>query len=109
MASFPGWHEEENSQGSDREVMPFPSRKVTRIALITNGLGSIGLFISVAWQNIAVASVAAVVEGMRYDAVKVNMGVAAAVLSWLAVLFYAVSLLGLTIMVLSMSILSALN
>lgn len=52
---------------------------------------------------------AAVVEGMRYDAVEVNMGVAAAVLSWLGVLFYAVSLLGLTIMVLSMNILSALS
>ncbi|KAL6408232.1 hypothetical protein AUP68_08084 [Ilyonectria robusta] len=106
LARFPGWREEEDPGGSMIDVRPFPSRKLTNIALITNGLGSIGLFISVAWQNIAVASVAAVVEGMRYDGVEVKMGVAAAVLSWLGVLIYALSLLGLTVMVLSITILS---
>ncbi|KAA8566090.1 hypothetical protein EYC84_008694 [Monilinia fructicola] len=33
LATFPGWHEEEDALGSEREVKPFPSRPVSQVAL----------------------------------------------------------------------------
>ena len=45
LATFPGWHEEETSEGSDREVKPFPSRPVSQVALAIIFIASIFIFI----------------------------------------------------------------
>ncbi|KFA70939.1 hypothetical protein S40288_10228 [Stachybotrys chartarum IBT 40288] len=108
LSTFPGWHEEEGSEGSERVVKPFPSRQVSVAALVCSSVGSFVLFVAVAWQHIAVASAATLLEGMRYGLVDVTVGIEAAVLAWLSVFLSCVCTIGLAVMVLSIRVLSQL-
>jgi len=38
LATFPGWHTDTSSSGSEHEVKPFPSRPVSQVALATYSL-----------------------------------------------------------------------
>jgi hypothetical protein len=106
LATFPGWHEEDDSNGSLREVKPFPSRPLSRIALALLTLAALLVFVSVFWQHIASSGAVTMVQSLSYGALKGKLGVVAVVLGWCAVVLDAISAVGILIMILSINILA---
>lgn len=109
LYTFPGWHEEETTDGSYRDVKPFPSRQMTLIALVCSFASSLGLYIAIAWQHIAVATAIGSVKGLRYQIVEVSAGSASVTLAWLSVLLSFICTIGISIMILSIQILTKLT
>lgn len=109
LYTFPGWHEEEDSKGSERDVKPFPARSLSYLTLTFFFSCCGGLYIAIAWQHIAVAAAAVGVEGLRYGLVKVSVGYASIVLSWFSVFLSFVCFFGILVMILSIRVLSEMK
>jgi hypothetical protein len=106
LASFPRWHEEDDQNGSEREVKPFPSRLLSQSALAVLTLAALLVFVSVFWQHIASSGAVTMVQSLSYGALKGKLGVVTVVLGWCAVVLDALSAVGILIMILSISILA---
>jgi hypothetical protein len=103
---FPGWNSPDDS--SD-EFKPYPSSQYATVLVLTNGFAGVMLYIGMAWQQIAIASAATIVEGLRYGCVEVQIGVTAAVLGWLGVLLSCLCMLGGILMGVSLHLIDELS
>ncbi|KAI8720418.1 hypothetical protein NCS52_00487100 [Fusarium sp. LHS14.1] len=108
LATFPGWHEEVDSEGSDREVKPFPSRPVSQIALALIFIAAIFVLVSVLWQHTASVAASVIAQDFGNGAVKSGVGTSAMVLGWFSFALLIVVTIGLLIMILSISVLSSM-
>ncbi|KAI1386242.1 Ca2+ regulator and membrane fusion protein Fig1-domain-containing protein [Hypoxylon trugodes] len=108
LATFPGWTEEEDSDGSDREIKPFPSRPVSYAALALSTIAALFSFISVFWQHIASACALTLFEALTYDTVEVHVGPAAMVCGWFGFGVICITSLGLYMLIASIKILTEL-
>ncbi|KAF5680674.1 membrane fusion mating FIG1 [Fusarium circinatum] len=108
LATFPGWHEETDSEGSDREVKPFPSRPVSQIALALIFVSAIFILVSVLWQHTASVAASVIAQDFGNGAVKSGVGTSAMVLGWFSFALLIVVTIGLLIMILSISVLSSM-
>ncbi|KAG4269481.1 hypothetical protein FPRO04_03141 [Fusarium proliferatum] len=108
LATFPGWHEETDSEGSDREVKPFPSRPVSQIALALIFVSAIFVLVSVLWQHTASVAASVIAQDFGNGAVKSGVGTSAMVLGWFSFALLIVVTIGLLIMILSISVLSSM-
>lgn len=108
LATFPGWHEEEDSEGSDREVKPFPSRPVSQAALCFLGISAMMTLLSAFWQHMASSNTATLMKLVTAGAVQVEVGAAAMGLGWATFSLNAIQFVGIFIMVLSIRTLSML-
>lgn len=109
LATFPGWHREEDARGSDIDVKPFPSRPVSQVALALIFIASIFILVSVLWQHTASVAAAQVAQDFGNGAVKSGVGTAAMVLGWLSFAFFIVVTIGLLVMILSIHLLVRLT
>ena len=84
--TLPGWHEELDDQGSERDVRPFPSRQFISIisggTVVASGLG----LVSMLWQHIAAVASTSAVERMAYGTVETHVGFATMALGWVGLL-----------------------
>jgi hypothetical protein len=106
ISTFPGWHVDEDAEGSEREVKPFPSRPVTNLVLALLTLSSLLMFVSVFWQHIAAASALSMVHSLSYGTVKVSVGTVAMVLGWGSVALDIIVAIGIYVMIASIRILT---
>lgn len=106
LSTFPGWHEEEDEHGSEREVKPFPSRAVSQIILALLTLSSLLIFVSVFWQHIAAASALSMVHSLSYGTVKLSVGTLAMVLGWGSVALDIIAAIGIYVIVASITVLA---
>ena len=104
LSTFPGWHEETDERGSLRDVKPFPSKSVSRIALGTSLLASLLALVSMMWQHTASVAAATTAEDLTYGAVKSQVGAASMALGWTGLALLAISAIGLLVMILSLSL-----
>ncbi|KAJ6059214.1 uncharacterized protein N7446_008797, partial [Penicillium canescens] len=95
LSTFPGWHEEVDENGSEREVKPFPSELVLSICFLAMGAGFGFGLISVLWQHINSSSTATMAETLTYGAVSGHVGGAAMALGWISTGLSAVVFIGL--------------
>ena len=105
MATFPGWHKEEDPEGSTRDVKPFPSRVVSRVCLALVFVASILTFASIFWQHIAAASTANLAHDLGYGSIDSHVGTVSMVLGWASVLLFSLATFGLLVMILSVKVL----
>ena len=101
LARFPGWHEEVDENGSERDVKPFPNRFLTKLAC---GLSAVTVFlalISSLWQHTAAVAAATTTENMGYGFVKSIVGGAAMGLGWAAFTTLILPFVGLVILIFS--------
>ena len=105
LSTMPGWHEEDDAEGSERQVKPFPARSVSHFSLITSVLGFGFGFVSVLWQHINSSSTATMAEILTYGAVEGHVGSAAMALGWISVFAVAFVAIGIVIMIISISLL----
>ncbi|KAJ5981768.1 hypothetical protein N7522_013396 [Penicillium canescens] len=109
LSTFPGWHEEVDENGSEREVKPFPSELVLSICFLAMGAGFGFGLISVLWQHINSSSTATMAETLTYGTVSGHVGGAAMALGWISTGLSAVVFIGLLVIKLSISILASLT
>ena len=108
LATFPGWHQEIDENGSERDVKPFPSRPVSKIACGLSAVTAFLALISSLWQHTAAVAAATTAENMGYGFVKSNVGGAAMGLGWAAFTTLILPFMGLMFLVLSLQLLDQL-
>ena len=91
-----------------REVKPFPSRAVSVLVLLFSALATAMVYIAVLWQHVSCAATGTLLESLRYGAVEVHTGTAAAVLGWMSVFLCATCTVGVIVMILSIRLLVSL-
>ena len=101
LLTFPGWHEEHDDDGNDREVKPFPSRPVSLTALAASALAAILALVSMMWQHTASVAAATTAQDMGYGTVKSGVGAASLALGWTGFALMALSAIGILVMVVS--------
>jgi hypothetical protein len=106
LATFPGWHEEEDDRGSEREVKPFPSRPVSQIALAIIFIASIFVLVSVLWQHTASVAASIIAQDLGNGSVLSGVGTSAMVLGWFSFALLIIVTIGLLVMILSIRVLS---
>ncbi|RDL31899.1 Uncharacterized protein BP5553_09301 [Venustampulla echinocandica] len=106
LATFPGWHEEEDAHGSEREVKPFPSRPVSQIALAIIFIASIFVLVSVLWQHTASVAASIIAQDMGNGSVLSGVGTTAMVLGWFSFALLIIVTIGLLVMILSIRVLA---
>lgn len=109
LATFPGWHEEIQDDGSEREVKPFPSRAVSQVALATIFIASVFVLVSVMWQHTAAVAASQIAQDLGNGSVKSGVGTTAMILGWFGFGLLVVVTLGLLVMILSISLLGRLT
>ncbi|KAF5136806.1 hypothetical protein MHUMG1_03299 [Metarhizium humberi] len=105
LATFPGWHDEEDSEGSEREVKPFPSRAVSQVALAIIFIASIFVLVSVLWQHTASVAASVIAQDFGNGSVKSGVGTSAMVMGWFSFTLLIIVTIGLLVMILSMRVL----
>ncbi|PMD51401.1 uncharacterized protein K444DRAFT_601714 [Hyaloscypha bicolor E] len=106
LSTFPRWHEEEDAEGSEREVKPFPSRPVSYIVFALLILASLLIFVSVFWQHIASSAAVTMGQSLSYGTVKGKVGAVAMVLGWGSVFLDILAGVAMYVMILSIKVLS---
>ncbi|KAL6721143.1 hypothetical protein ACLMJK_000243 [Lecanora helva] len=109
LATFPGWHEETDERGSERDVKPFPSRPVSQIALALIFVASVFVLVSVLWQHTASVAASTIAQDLGNGSVKSGVGTTAMVLGWFGFALFIVVTIGLLVMILSISALEQLT
>ena len=74
LATFPGWHTDTSSSGSEHEVKPFPSRPVSQVALATIFIASVFVLVSVLWQHTAAVAASTVAQDLGNGSREVRGG-----------------------------------
>ncbi|EFY99656.1 Ca2+ regulator and membrane fusion protein Fig1 domain protein [Metarhizium robertsii] len=105
LATFPGWHDEEDSEGSEREVKPFPSRAVSQVALAIIFIASIFVLVSVLWQHTTSVAASVIAQDFGNGSVKSGVGTSAMVMGWFSFTLLIIVTIGLLVMILSMRVL----
>ena len=108
LSTFPGWHEELDEEGSEREVRPFPSRPVSQVALLLSFLSCLLLLISATWAHVGSVAFAASVDSTEYVRLKTSLGTANLALTWVAFSSMVILTFGLLIMIVSVALLDRL-
>lgn len=106
LGTFPGWHEEVDEDGSEREVKPFPSRPVSQTALGLYVIAALFAFISGLLQHIASSTGSVMVQALTYGTANGHVGPAAMVLGWIAIFLYFLVAAALAIMIQSIRLLA---
>ena len=105
ISTFPGWHDEVDDNGSEREVRPFPSQTVVHSAC---GAAIAAVFfdlVAVLWQHIGAVAGIATAQHIAYGSVDVKIGATAMALGWLSFAFLVAASVGLLVTALSIAIL----
>lgn len=106
LATFPGWHEEEDIAGHEREVKPFPSRPVSQVALAIIFIASIFVLVSVLWQHTASVAASIIAQDLGNGSVRSGVGTTAMVLGWFSFALLIIVTIGLLVMILSIRVLA---
>ncbi|VUC23679.1 unnamed protein product [Clonostachys rosea] len=109
LATWPGWHEEEDSEGSERAVKPFPSRPVSQVALAIIFVASIFILVSVLWQHTASVAASVIAQDFGNGVVKSGVGTSAMVMGWFSFALLIVVTIGLLVMIISMQFLTQMT
>jgi multisubunit Na+/H+ antiporter MnhB subunit len=103
LATFPGWHAETDTSGSQLDVHPFPSRPVSQAALALIFISSVFILVSVLWQHTASVAASTIAQDLGNGSVKSGVGTSAMILGWFGFVFLVVVTIGLLVMILSIS------
>jgi hypothetical protein len=106
LATFPGWHEEDSSNGSEEDVKPFPSRPVSQIALAIIFISSVFVLVSVLWQHTASVAASIIAQDFGNGSVRSGVGTTAMVLGWFGFTLLIIVTIGLLVMILSLRVLT---
>ncbi|KAL1303220.1 hypothetical protein AAFC00_006637 [Neodothiora populina] len=105
LATFPGWHEIPNEDGSDYDLKPFPSRFVAQLSLAFIFFASVFVLVSVLWQHTASVAAAQVAQDLGNGSVRSGVGTSAMVLGWFGFALLILVTIGFLLMIVSIHVL----
>jgi hypothetical protein len=108
LATFPGWHDEVDSDDGDRQVKPFPSRPVSQVAVSIIFIASVFVLVSVLWQHTASVAASVIAQDFGNGVVKSGVGTSAMVLGWFSFTLLIIVTIGLLVMIISIKVLRSL-
>ncbi|KAK1982988.1 Ca2+ regulator and membrane fusion protein Fig1-domain-containing protein [Colletotrichum cereale] len=108
LTTFPAWNEEEDSNGSEREVKPFPSRPVSLITLACIFFSAVISLLATFWQHLSSSAAIAMSSAFTQGAVTGHVGAVAMALGWISVFLLTTTFIGLLVIILSIRVLSQL-
>ena len=85
LSTNPGWHEELDSEGNERDVKPFPSRWRFNTNFYIALAAALLALVSVLWQQSAAVAYSLALQAFGKGAVECGIGVSAMVLGWAGV------------------------
>ncbi|EEH10556.1 conserved hypothetical protein [Histoplasma capsulatum G186AR] len=109
LATFPTWQDEVDSNGSEVQVKPFPSKVVSRVTTVLVVLASLLAFVSIFWQHISSSASVTMNEELYYGVVRSHSGVVAMILGWGGVFAAFLVVLGLVVMLVSLDLVIKLS
>ncbi|KAK4696001.1 hypothetical protein P7C71_g1855, partial [Lecanoromycetidae sp. Uapishka_2] len=109
LATFPGWHEELDERGEEKDVKPFPSRAVCQVALALIFVASVFVLVSVLWQHTASVAASTIAQDLGNGSVRSGVGTTAMVLGWIGFSLLIVVTIGLLVMILSLGLIADLT
>ncbi|KAI9820823.1 MAG: hypothetical protein M1826_000848 [Phylliscum demangeonii] len=104
LATFPGWHQEEDEDGSITSKKPFPTRFVSQIALAIVFIASVFVLVSVLWQHTASVAATTIAQDLGNGSVKSGVGTTAMILGWFSFALLIVVTIGLLVMILTVQL-----
>ena len=104
LGTFPGWHEEVDDAGSEREVKSFPSRNVSRVAWVSVFVASVLMLVSVLGQHVAAVATATTIRNATCSTVATKVGAIAMTVGWIASGCFILVTLGLLVLILLISL-----
>lgn len=111
LATFPGWHEEQDDNTSDSSAVvlkkPFPTRPVSQVALALVFIAAVFILVSVLWQHTASVAASIVAADLANGSVRSGVGTSAMVMGWFSFTLLIIVTIGLLVMILSMAIIQA--
>jgi len=99
LATFPGWHVEVNSSGSDVDVKPFPSKPISQLVCVLLIGSSFVLFVATLWQHSAAVIVAAMMPRFTSPALTTHVSPIAVALEWLAWALVSVAAIQISVII----------
>ncbi|KAH8705333.1 Ca2+ regulator and membrane fusion protein Fig1-domain-containing protein [Talaromyces proteolyticus] len=84
LAQFPGWKEETDEDGSEREVKPFPSTVRLVAALALSSVAAALLLVTAVWQQVAAVAAGQTLEQVMPGQIMSLVGLSASISSWFA-------------------------
>ncbi|KEZ40374.1 Uncharacterized protein SAPIO_CDS8228 [Scedosporium apiospermum] len=108
LVSFPSWHREYDSDDSEIEVKPFPSRQIVQASLGIVSIAALLGLISALWQHLSTAATTVMVKTLTYNSVVGHVGTAAMVLGWVGAAIFVVVALGIVLIMMSLKVLAEL-
>ena len=105
MATFPGWHDEVDSDDGDRQVKPFPSRPVSQVAVSIIFIASVFVLVSVLWQHTASVAASVIAQDFGNGVVRSGVGTSAMVMGWFSFTLLIIVTIGLLVMIISIKVL----
>lgn len=109
LNTFPGWHEEIDEHGSERDVKPFPSRNVSGVVLLTQSAAAGCALCATVWQHCSAVAYASAIGVARLDHVVTKVGAAASALAWTGTCTQLLTCMLTLIMILSVQTLEDLT
>jgi hypothetical protein len=106
MATFPGWHKEENDdeEGSAQEVKNFPNKTTIHVAFASIGLASAFGCASAFWQHIGASVASTMTRHLTNNQAITHTGTIAMVFAWLGTALCSISAVALLVMIMSYGI-----
>jgi hypothetical protein len=109
LATFPGRYKEVvPDTGSEIDINPFPSRPIIRFALACSIVASILAFVSALWQHLSSSTAKVMTHALTYGTTTGQVGKAAMVLGWGGAIWSALPVIGLAVMLMSMTVIESL-
>ena len=105
LATFPGWHEEVDSDDGERNVKPFPSRPVSQVSVSIIFIASVFILVSVLWQHTASVAASVIAQDFGNGVVKSGVGTSAMVMGWFSFTLLIIVTIGLLVMIISIKVL----
>ena len=109
LATFPGWHEDTDATGSERDLRPFPSRPVSQASLALIFMSSVFVLVSVLWQHTASVAASTIAKDIGNGSVKSGVGTTAMILGWFGFALLVIVTVGLLMMILSIRMITQLT
>lgn len=107
--TYPRWHTQEDSEGSEIQVKVLPNQGITLTAVGLSFIASVMTLMSAFWQHLSSSASITMVQALTYGAVTGHVGAGAMSIGWVATALCLLVFIGVTFLFISVALVMAAN